>query len=61
MFPYAPKGHVSIVQVPIKANQTFVVSIHFRFGQDEETIEIGFFGHYVLKGNGDHDDLEFPP
>jgi hypothetical protein len=37
------------------------VSIHFRFGQDEETIEIGFFGHYVLKGNGDHDDLEFPP
>jgi hypothetical protein len=26
-----------------------VVSIHFRFGQDEETLEVWGFGHYIME------------
>lgn len=55
-FPYAHNGHVSILQIPAADGDKEVVSIHFRFGQDEISIEIFAFGRYTLSAIVDEDD-----
>jgi hypothetical protein len=54
VFPYHPnKGMISILQYPVDDNTTDVVTIFFRFSQDESRILISDFGHYTLDGPGD--------
>lgn len=53
-FPYHPsRGQQSILQYPLDSDTTEVVTIFFRFGQDETSIEISDFGRYQLDGPGD--------
>jgi hypothetical protein len=54
-FPYFPRGHVSILQIPFGSKKTRVISIHFQFGQDEKTIEIASFGTYILSAEEQED------
>ena len=48
-FPYLPSGQTATVKIPKSSNDDIVVvTMFFRFGQDEKSIEIAGFGSYVL-------------
>ena len=46
-FPYLPIGQTATVKIPKPGSVDFiVVTMFFRFGQDEKSIEIASFGSY---------------
>ena len=48
-FPYAPTGQVSTIKIPkTRSDEVVVVGLHFRFGQDEASLEVFAIGSYVL-------------
>lgn len=54
VFPYHPqKGMISILQHPLDADRTEVVTIFFRSSQDEQCLLISEFGRYTISGPGD--------
>jgi hypothetical protein len=48
-YPYFPEGHVAHLTCTRK-DKEIRVSIHFKFSQDERTLEIAYFG-WIQLGN----------